>query len=281
MQGSTNVFVKDQHPVQVSVACSLGITRPAPLLIQGASADSTQCITNVTDTATNPQTPTGTLTWSLQGTNGSGSFSPASCTLVPAGPVGTAQCPGPVTYQPSVRGTPDAPDQESSHQMTATFAGDWLHPVATQNSATVFVGNFHPAQVVVNCLPLTTRMTPLLVVGPPPTSAACTVTVTDTSPSPITPTGSIGWSMSSIGAGGAGSFTPSAPCPLQAAGPSTAQCNTPVTYQPTVRGTPDGLGVPPDMDNTHHVTATYSGVGVFTTAVAGAESGTSDVYVNN
>ena len=129
--------------------------------------------------------------------------------------------------------------------------------------------------VTVACLPATTRAAPLQV-GPPATTTACTVTVTDSSPTPLTPTGNVTWSMSSVGAGGAGTFSPSAPCQLQKFNNSTAWCQPAVTYQPTARGTPDG----PDMDNTHQIVATYSGDGLHQ-PTNNDQIGMTPVYVKN
>lgn len=256
------VYVKDQHPVQLDVSCTPGQDSALPLLIQGASADTTTCRVNVTDNSSTgtPVTPTGSVSWGLStnGGTGAGGFMGSTCQQLQRVDSATAQCQ--ITYQPRTRGTPDMPGQVSTHLLTAYYQGDWLHPLVVQRSLPVFVGYFHPVQVTVNCS-ATTRAAPLRV-GPPPTSAACRVNVLDASTSEplVTPTGTVSWGMSSDGANGDGSFTPSGPCQLQPAGPGAAQCSAPVTYQPTARGMPDGLG--PDTDNTHYVIATYSGDGL-------------------
>jgi hypothetical protein len=257
----TGIYVADQHSITVSAACSPQSSRAQPLILGGASVATTQCTVTVVDTATLgvPVTPTNTVAWTVTsgGAGGTGSFTSTPCTLQPVSST-TANCV--VTYQPTAMGAADGTDQVNTHILTATYAGDGLHPpVNNTDSTNVYVANIHLVSVsIVNCTPLTSATAPL-VVGPPATTTACSVTVTDTSGAPVTPTGSVTWSMNSIGAGGAGTFTPNTPCTLQAVNASTAQCAAPVVYQPTVVGTPDGSGGATNPgDNTHVLIATYS-----------------------
>jgi hypothetical protein len=144
LQGSTNVYVKDYHAVQVNLTCSAGISRALPLLISGASADTTSCSVTVTDIESMPVTPTGTVAWSLSANGGMGTFSPsAQCQLQPVNnSTAQAQCQA-VTYKPTMRGTPDGLDQESTHTLVAMYSGDSLHPLINNDllgSINVFVG---------------------------------------------------------------------------------------------------------------------------------------------
>src|SRR5204862_6542297 len=67
--------------------------------------------------------PTGTVAFSVTG--GTGTFAPASCTLVAAGAAADSTCNTNPTYTPSSAGT---------HTLTASHAGD-TDPVAVQASS--------------------------------------------------------------------------------------------------------------------------------------------------
>jgi hypothetical protein len=257
---STPVYVTDQHPVTVQVACKPPLpTATQPMLLGGPTAPSIDCTAWVIDMATlgTPVTPTGQITWTptYGGSGGSGSISGLPCNLRTFDSK-TANCS--ITYLPIAVGNPAPPGPVNTHTLTATYSGDGLHPAVSPSdtdSATLYVANQHAVSVSQpNCLPQTN---PLHVVGPPVTTASCTVTVTDPGPSPVTPTGTITWSMSPGPNGGAGSFSPSAQCTLQGSG-STVQCAASVTYTPTAVGIAD--------PNTHNIVATYSGDGFHPTA---------------
>jgi hypothetical protein len=258
--GSTNVFVANIHAVTVAIACAPQTTPATPLLI-GPPPATTACLVTVTDTASTPVTPTGNVALSVSsnGAGGTGTFNPASpCALQPVD-ASTARC-APDVYQPTAVGAMDGSGPgTNTHLLTATYAGDGLHPpVNNTGSTNVFVG-YHPVNVTIACAPPTSPAAPLLV-GPPATTTSCSVTVTDPTATPVAPTGSVTWTIASVGAGGTGTFTPSATCTLQPVSGSVAQCSTSTTYQPTVVGAPDGSGgaTAPAM-NTHVLTAAYSG----------------------
>jgi hypothetical protein len=131
----------------------------------------TTCTATVTDTDTGtPVTPVGTVHWSVS--DGSGSFSSPSCAL------SGGSCS--VTY------TPD-PGSEGETSLAAAWDGDTDHP-ADSIGASVSV-TMRSSAVNVTCLPATV---------PVNSATTCTATVSDSDTgTAITPTGSVGWSVTS------------------------------------------------------------------------------------
>jgi hypothetical protein len=249
--GSQKVYAADQHPTSVTVACPP--TPTMPLILGGVSPATTQCTAWVTDTVSGRPTitPTGNVNWT--GPTGApdyaGSITGSPCALVPVD-AATAQCQ--VTYQPTAAGS----NPVNAHQLTASYAGDSAHPGSPTGSGPVYVASIHAANVLISCVPVATTASPLSV-GPPATSTVCTFNVQDPSSTPVAPTGSINWNMTSVG-GGTGDFNPVAPgpCTLVQVDSATATCATPVTYTPSSVGTPDGTG--PGL-STHQINVAYTG----------------------
>src|SRR5205807_2169734 len=84
----------------------------------------------------------------------------------------------------------------------------------------------------------------------------CTVTVTDTSVSPTSPSGTVTFSSS-----GPGSFSPSNTCTLSSAGSSTASCTTTVSYTPSNEGTQTITGTYAG-DSTHQASSSTTSLAV-------------------
>jgi Bacterial Ig-like domain (group 3)/MBG domain len=104
-----------------------------PVVTYGSSIT---CVATVTRSAsTNPNTPNGSVSWA---TNGSGIFTPSSCTASGSG--GTATCS--VSYTPSSVGS-------GSHLVTATFAGD-VNFNGSSGNQTVTVNKANPTLSVTN-----------------------------------------------------------------------------------------------------------------------------------
>src|SRR2546430_2348000 len=155
------------------------------------------CTATVSDTAgTGASTPTGTVSWTSDGT---GTFSAASCTLD-----ATGKCT--VNYTPTAVGT-------GTHKLTGSYGGDAKHATST-GSFDEAVGRRATATNV-SCTP------PSVAVD---SATACTATVTNGSGANI-PTGTGSWTSD-----GAGSFS-AASCTLDA----TGKCS--VSYTPTAVGT--------------------------------------------
>ena len=194
-------------------------------------------------------TPTGTITWTaVQDYGGAGHPSPpGSCSLVTL-TKGVGQCP--TTYTPTFLGAPPGPAYVGTQHFWATYMTDLVHaPQKSSSPVDVTVIDQHPVQVIANCQPGNVRTAPLLLSPPPAMTSSCTVTVTDSSSSPLLPFGMIAWTDAS----GNGGLQPGS-CQLQQVGSSqTAACQAAVTYKPTAPGPPDG----PDGNSTHWIVATY------------------------
>ena len=190
-----------------TIACS-----PTPLAVKAQ----TTCVATVTDITPSPTTPSGTVSFA---TNSTATFTPTnSCTLVPSTTTGVATCS--TTYTPTAIG---------HHTVTAIFGGDSTHSGST-NSAKEAV-TIRTLTISISCSPNSET------VG---ASTMCTVTVTDTSSSPIIPTGTIGLATNSSGTFGTAS------CTLVAGTGGSASCS--VSYTPSTAG-----------NGSHKITATYSG----------------------
>ncbi len=194
------------HKTTTALSC-----QPATL----ATGKATTCTASVTDTDANPTQPTRSVVF---GSDSPGVFGPQSCSLSPAGP-NKASCQ--VTYTPSAIGT---------HKVTAAYEGDPTHePGQGETQLTAILA--HQSKTALNCAPSA------LFTGEP---SACTVSVTDESTNPSTPTGSVSFSHSNQGA-----FNPAASCELSPAGDGkSASCQ--LNYTPSAAGA-------------HQITAAYPG----------------------
>src|SRR5207244_970413 len=170
---------------------SLGRHRPPA----GAWHSSTACTATVTN-GSGANIPTGTVSWTSDGT---GTFSAASCTLD-----ATGKCT--VNYTPTAVGT-------GTHKITGSYGGDAKHAKIGrascrergQRAAATNVSCTHPSVAV-------------------DSATACTATVTNGSGANI-PTGKVSWRSH-----GTSSFS-AASCTLDATGKCT------VNYTPTAVGT--------------------------------------------
>src|SRR5207249_1338026 len=153
-----------------------------------------------------PTTPSGSVSFT---TNSTGAFNPisASCTLTAGATAGTASCS--VTYTPTVAG---------HHLITGTYQGDSTHAVSQGTFLLAATPAPHSTGTSLQCSPGSVQVS---------TSSACTVTATDTSGTPTTPTGTVSFTTNSTG-----TFNPtSASCTLAAATTAgTATCQ--VSYTP-------------------------------------------------
>jgi hypothetical protein len=145
-------------PTSTTVACS-----PSSVSL----GQQTACVATVMDTSSSPTTPTGSVSFA---SSGSGGFSSGSCVLSGSG--ASASCG--VTYSQDSVGSPS---------ITASYGGDETH-TPSSNSTSVGVA-LDPTSTSVSC-------------SPNPVEAdqwtTCTATVTDTSATPTTPSGQVGWS---------------------------------------------------------------------------------------
>jgi hypothetical protein len=182
---------------------------PNPAIInQGSQATFT---VTVTDTSSSPTTPTGIISWSDG--NAGGIFNSSSCTL------SSTSCT--ISYTP-------AANSPSGITITASYGGDSVHSVSTATS-TLTINQLHSTTTTIIPNPATVNRG---------SQTTFTVTVTDTSSSPTTPTGTISWSDGNVG----GTFS-STSCLL-----SSDSCT--ISYTPaTTTNSPNSVTV----------TATYGG----------------------
>ncbi|WP_133121021.1 beta strand repeat-containing protein, partial [Candidatus Nitrosotalea bavarica] len=163
----------------------------------------------VTDSTNSQNAPTGTITWGDG--NVGGNFNPTSCTLSS----GTCS----VTYIASTT-------SPSNVIITATYAGDTTHKTSYSTYSVAIAPLDTPSVVISpNSSPFVSG-----------TAIAFTVTVTDTSSSPTTPSGQVSWNDGNAG----GSFS-SSTCVL-----SANTCTT--SYTPAV-----------SASNSITITASYGG----------------------
>src|SRR5438552_4023357 len=186
------------HPTSTTIQCA-----PPSVMVSTPST----CTATVTDTAvTGPTTPSGSVSFT---TNSTGTFNPisASCTLTAGATAGTASCS--VTYTPTVAG---------HHLITGTYQGDSTHAVSQGTFLLAATPAPHSTGTSLQCSPGSVQVS---------TSSTCTVTATDTSGTPTTPTGTVSFTTNSTG-----TFNPtSASCTLAAATTAgTATCQ--VSYTP-------------------------------------------------
>src|SRR5213596_1351146 len=185
---STGSF--DEAVGRRATATSVSCTPPSV-----AVDSSTACTATVTN-GSGANIPTGTVSWTSDGT---GTFSAASCTLDASG-----KCT--VNYTPTAVGT-------GTHKLTGSYGGDAKHATST-GSFDEAVGRRATATSV-SCAP------PSVAVD---SATACTATVTNGSGANI-PTGTVSWTSD-----GTGNFS-AASCTLDATGKCT------VNYTPTAVGT--------------------------------------------
>jgi len=131
----TSIYVTDQHPAEVQVTCAT--TPAAPVILGGGLPATAQCVVQVKDTVSGRPSiaPTGSVTWTgPTGVPGAvGTITASPCQLQPVD-TATAQC-APITYQPTAAGA----NPVNAHQLTASYAGDPLHPGPSTGTATVYV----------------------------------------------------------------------------------------------------------------------------------------------
>lgn len=181
-----------------------------------AVAALTTCVVTITDITPNPSTPSGTVSFT---TNSTATFTPTnSCALAAGTTTGIATCS--ITYTPTAIG---------HHTITGTYGGDSSHSWST-NSVSPAV-TIRTLTTRISCSPNSET------VG---TSTTCTVTVTDTSLSPIIPTGTV-----TLATNSSGTFSTSS-CTLAAGTSGSASCS--VSYTPSAIG-----------NGSHKITTTYSG----------------------
>ncbi len=165
------------------------------------------CTATVTDTGTNPITPTGSVSFSQTG--GSDGFSDTQCTLSGSG--ATSSCS--VTYTQTDSGSPT---------VAATYNPDAAHTGSSNSTPLTIDAN--PTTTAVSCQP-----------GNPHAGAqtSCTATVTDNGTDPSTPTGTVGFTSTDQN----GTFTsPGDSCTLATAGNTSSTCS--VTYSQPDAGAP-------------------------------------------
>ena len=195
--GSEMLNVSDRATT-TSIAC-----QPSSL----AAATQTSCTATVVDTSTSPVSPTGSVSFTSDDPNGT--FDNASCTLSPVGDGMSSTCS--VNYTPSVAGTPT---------LTASYVAD--PGFVTSSGTTGLTVSSQAAVTTVACNPASL---------PAGGSSSCTVTVSDASSNPVTPTGTV--TLSSDDANGQFVNTP---CNLTAVDTADASCT--VNYTQPDSGTP-------------------------------------------
>ena len=207
---STSLTI-DKNSTTTAVSCQPGNPKA------GAQ---TSCTATVTDTGTDPSTPTGTV--GFTSTDQSGTFtSPGdSCTLSTAGN-SSATCS--VTYSQPDAGAPT---------IDATYAGDSAHSAGSPGTEPLAVGS-DQSNTAVACAPNTPA------IGQQTT---CTVTVTDPDKPPSTPTGTVTFASSEP----TGTFTASGKCTLSGSVTGTATCavgySQPTPGSPTITASYPGDG---------------------------------------
>ncbi len=185
---------------------SVAITSSSPSFVPGNAITLTA---TVTDTASSPTTPSGTLSWSDG--NAGGVFGSTTCTL------SSGVCT--TSYTPSSGAT-------NSITITGTYAGDSSHQTSSGTSQ-LLQSNQDPTSVVV-----TSPQSTISAGG----QVTITATVADTSNSQNVPTGTITWNDGNVG-GVFGSTTctlSSGTCNITYTAPSTVQ--NPITITATYGG---------------------------------------------
>ncbi len=205
--GTTTVTVIG-HSTSTIVNCSPGT-------VNAPNQTSTTCTATVTDTSGTPVTPSGTVSFK---SSKLGTFSPTSCSL------SAGSCF--VTYTPGKKST-----ALGKATITASYSGDTVgdgHLISSGTTSVTVTG--HATTTTLSCTPSTLGQF---------TTTTCTVKVTDTSSTPVTPTGTVSFSSSKHGI-----FTPGGSCTLSPISTKTATCT--VTFEPTSTGS-------------YTITAVYSG----------------------
>ena len=155
-----SVVAVPPHSTTTVVSCN------TPVVVDQGST----CTATVTDTSSNPTTPTGTVTFN--GTGVRGSLNPSSCSLA------NGNCS--VTFTPSATG---------NATVTAVYGGDSTHVNSSGQAAVSSTTRL--SSMTMNCSPATI---------PDNTTSTCTVTVTDASGSgAVTPTGTVTFTTNSTG----------------------------------------------------------------------------------
>jgi virginiamycin B lyase len=175
---------------------------PAPRLTVAST-----CTATVTDTDAETGTaPTGTVAFTA---TGGGSFSDAAtCTLAATG-AEVSSCS--VEYTPAAEGADTVAALSSGNATQSSSRGTQALTVGPAPSATT---------TGVSCSPTDPEAG---------TSTVCTVTVTDTAPLPVSPSGTV-----SLESSGSGTFSPDSTCTLAATVPGSSSCT--VSYVPGAQG---------------------------------------------
>src|SRR3989441_368488 len=173
--GST-ILTATARPTTTTLTC-------IPASVNTGSA--TTCTASVTDNAPISTglslPPTGTVGFT---TSGTGTFATSPCTLTAGMTTGTATCS--VTYTPT--GSTARTDT-----ITGSYGGDASHATSTNTFSLQVTVVLHPSTTTIACTPSTTVLYNQ--------DVACTVTVTDTSATPTTPTGTISFGSNVATAG--------------------------------------------------------------------------------
>ena len=223
---TVNVSQPTAHSTSTTITCN-----PTSVVVGQASV----CTATVTDTSTvTPTTPTGTITFTAVGAlpgcgplSGCGILSAISCPLIGGSCF--------VTFTPSATG---------SATITGTYGGDSTH--ATSSGSATVTGTGSLTTTAITCLPASVD------IG---SASTCTATVTDTSATPTSPTGTVGFTTS-----GTGTFATS-PCTL-VAGTATGTASCFVMYTPTGTARTDIITANYAGDTTHGTSSNTANVAV-------------------
>ncbi len=198
---------------------ALSVNCPFPVV----TGQPVTCNAVVTDIGLTTITPTGTVDFSITGPGPVTFTTPNPCTLSPvSGSMGQSSCS--VTFTLGSAGP---------YTVAAVYSGDSNHVGGTEASTLIVASN--PTMTTVTCNPHTVAVNQL---------SQCTAAVTDTSSTPITPTGTVSFSSSSSGI-----FIPASNCTLGAGN----MCS--VNYRPN-----------PGSEGTHVITGTYNGDPIHSTS---------------
>jgi hypothetical protein len=204
------------HPTATSVVCVPAGSGPSDVLpVNGSSA----CTVTVSDTSvTGKVAPTGSVNFSSD--DPSGTFDSTNCTLNDNGDGMSSSCT--VNYFPPDAGTPT---------ITAMYVND--PGFATSSGTETLTVTARPTTTTIDCEPSGVAPSGVLSANSP---SNCTVKVTDTSATPVVPTGSVNFSSDDP----SGTFDNTS-CTLNDDGDGMdSSCS--VNYTPPTPGTPTITG---------------------------------------
>jgi hypothetical protein len=201
----------DANPTTTAVSCQPGNPKA------GAQ---TSCTATVTDSGTDPSTPTGTVGFTSTDQDGTFTSPGDSCTLATASNT-SSTCS--VTYSQPDAGAPT---------IDGTYGGDPAHSAGSPGTEQLAVGS-DQSKTAVACAPDTPA------IG---RQTTCTVTVTDPDTPPSTPTGTVTFASSEP----TGTFTDTGKCTLMSGATGTATCavgySQPTPGSPTITASYPGDG---------------------------------------